>query len=275
MYCKMTEKDNKKAEFFHAYSDVIVIFVRIPLILLAANIKPISQMGLFLAVIAAILAVTIQDLKPDTQEKSAFYLEKLYELQFLGDSNGSRPSTPAQPPPFSAPTYAIWANSLLFMSLTFDLCTAILTISTRRWMVKSLLFTRSLKNSPHDRARVQDVIVNKYQDFNSLHILVIRAMIYISALLLWAGVSVYLFHFSKTVFIVYLSTGLFCLFSYVCIIYWLQMVSGPSIPIFSSCTHRSTLIRRLFAASFQGAIVSGRRPRLGSIIQGCCRRFSG
>jgi Family of unknown function (DUF6535) len=274
MYCKMTEKDNKKAEFSQKYAEVIIIFVRISFILhTASDINSVLQMGLFSAVVAALLAVTLQDLRPDTQEKSAFYLEKLYELQFPGDSNGSLPSTPARPPPFSAPKYAIWANSLLFMSLIFDLCTAILAISIRRWMTKSLLFTRSLENSPHDRARVQDVIVNEYQDLNSLPAWVVRIMIHISAFLLWAGLSVYLFHYSKTVFIVSFSTGLFCFFSYVGILYWLGTVSGPSIPILSPCTHRSTLIRRLFAGSFQGAIVSGRRPRLGSIIQGCCRRF--
>jgi Family of unknown function (DUF6535) len=270
MYCKMTEEDNKKAKSLQAYYDVIIIFVRSPLILLVANIKPISQMGLFLAIIAALLTVTIQDLKPDTQERSAFYLEQLYELQFPGDSNGSRPSTPARPPPFSASKHAIWANSLLFMSLIFDLCTGILAISTRRWLTKCLLFTRSLKNSPHYRARMQDVIVNDY-DLNTLPDLVVMAMAQISAILLWAGIVVYLFHYNKTVFIVSFSTGVFCLFSYVGILCWLEMVSGPS--ILSLCIHRSTLILRLFVGLFQGTIVSWRRPRLGSTIQGCCRRF--
>ncbi|KAH9972286.1 hypothetical protein BGW80DRAFT_1459904 [Lactifluus volemus] len=212
MYCKMTEKDNKKAEFLQAYYDVIIIFVRTPLILLAANIKPISQMGLYLTVIAAILAVTIQDLRPDTQEKSAFYLEKLYELQFLGDSNGSLPSTPARPPPFSAPTYAIWTNSLLFMSLIFRLCAAIIAIS------------ESQKNSPHDRARMQDVFFNDYQDLNSLPAWAVKVMAHISAFLLWAGIVIYLFHYSKTVFIVSFSTATFCLFWYLRIECWLGMV---------------------------------------------------
>jgi Family of unknown function (DUF6535) len=231
MYCKMTEKDNKKAEFSQKYAEVIIIFVRTPLIPLAAsNIEPISQMGLFSAVVAALLAVTLQDLRPDTQEKSAFYLEKLYELQFPGDSNSPLPSTPAQPPPFSPPKYAIWANSLLFMSLTFDLGTAILAISIRRWMTKSLLFTRSLKNSPHDRARVQDVIVNEYEDLDALPAWVVRIMIHISAFLLWAGISVYLFHVSKAVFIVFFSSGFICFFLYVGVLCWLRRVSASYRP---------------------------------------------
>jgi Family of unknown function (DUF6535) len=226
MYCKMTEKDNKKAEFSQKYAEVIIIFVRTPFILLVpSNIKPISQMGLFSAVVAALLAVTLQDLKPDTQEKSAFYLENLYQLQFLGDSNGSRPSTPAQPPPFSPSKYAIWANSLLFMSLTFDLGTAIIAISIRRWMTKSLLFTRSLQNSPHDRARVQDVIVNEYEDLDALPAWVVRIMIHISAFLLWAGISVYLFPISKPLFIVFLSSGFIAFVLYVGVLCWLRRVS--------------------------------------------------
>jgi hypothetical protein len=245
MYCEMTEKENEKAEFSQTYSDVIIIFVRTPLILLDPNIKPISQMGLFLAVIAAILAVTLQDLRPDTQEKSAFYLEKLYELQFLGDSNGSLPSTPARPPPFSAPKYAIWTNSLLLMSLITGLCTAILAISMRHWMTRNLLYTRFLKNSPHDRARIQDILLNEYKHLTSPPAWAVMIMAHISAFLLWAGIVIYLFHYSKTVFIVTFSTAVLCFFSYLWIVYWLERVSGPSL---SSCIHRSTLILRLFAA---------------------------
>jgi Family of unknown function (DUF6535) len=267
----MTEKDNEKAEFLQGYYDVIIIFVRTPLIFLAANIKPISQMGLFLAVIAALLAVTLQDLRPDTQEKSAFYLEKLYELQFLGDSNGSLPSTLARPPPFSAPKYAIWANSLLFMSLIFGLYTAIIALAVRDWMTMSLVSTRSQKYSPHYRARMQNVYVNEYQDLNSLPFWTIMAMSHISPFLLWAGTAIYLFHYSKTVFVVFFSTAVFCLFWYLGIQWWLAMVSGPS--ILSLCIHRSTLILRLFAGFLQGTIVSLRRPHLGSTIQCCCRRF--
>ncbi|KAH9977314.1 hypothetical protein BGW80DRAFT_1456616 [Lactifluus volemus] len=44
---------------------------------------------LVLAVVAALLSVTVADLKEDPQKTSAFYLENIYKLQ-LADSNASR-----------------------------------------------------------------------------------------------------------------------------------------------------------------------------------------
>ena len=83
----------------------------------ASHIKSILQMSLFSAVVAALLSVTVLDIKQDSQDTSASYLENTYELQVLANSNGSHPFTPAQPSQFSAPKYAIWVNTLLLMSL--------------------------------------------------------------------------------------------------------------------------------------------------------------
>jgi Family of unknown function (DUF6535) len=89
---------------------------------------------LFSAAIAALVAVSIQDLRPNSQDTSAFYLKNI--LQLLADPNVSRESilaTPAEPPPFSPPKYAIWVNSLWFLSLVISLTCAMLATLLQQW----------------------------------------------------------------------------------------------------------------------------------------------
>ena len=65
--------------------------------------------------------------KQNPQDTSTFYLEHIYKLQVLADPNISRPfvpPTPVRPCPFFLPEYAIWVNSLWFMSLATSLTCA-------------------------------------------------------------------------------------------------------------------------------------------------------
>ncbi|KAI0253404.1 hypothetical protein BJV78DRAFT_1351773 [Lactifluus subvellereus] len=105
MYRKIAEEeDNKMAERWQKDADGILIFT-----------------GLFSAAVAALAAVTVIDLKPNSQDTSAFYLENIYQL--LADPNISRssiPVTPLRPPPFSPPKYVILVNSLWFLSLAIS-----------------------------------------------------------------------------------------------------------------------------------------------------------
>ena len=78
---------------------------------------------------AALVAVSIQDLRPGPQDNSEFYLENIYLL--LADPNVSRASilaAPAKPPPFSPPKYAIWVNTLWFLSLATSLMCGLLAV---------------------------------------------------------------------------------------------------------------------------------------------------
>ena len=57
----------------------------------------------------ALLVVTVQDLRPNSQDTSAFYLGNIYEV--LADSNITRSPTPspiAKPPAFSPSRNAVW-----------------------------------------------------------------------------------------------------------------------------------------------------------------------
>ncbi|KAH9970238.1 hypothetical protein BGW80DRAFT_1176520, partial [Lactifluus volemus] len=90
--------------------------------------------GLFSAALAALATVSVQDLRPNPQDTSAFYLANIYQL--LADTNISRASilaTPAQPPPFSPPRSAVLVNSLWFLSLVISLTCALLATMLQQW----------------------------------------------------------------------------------------------------------------------------------------------
>ncbi|KAH9967604.1 hypothetical protein BGW80DRAFT_1340405, partial [Lactifluus volemus] len=88
MYIKMTEgEDEKMSHRWQKDADGILIFT-----------------GLFSAALAALLTVSVQDLKSNPQDTTAFYLANIYQL--LADPNMSRASilaTPVQQPDFSPP----------------------------------------------------------------------------------------------------------------------------------------------------------------------------
>jgi Family of unknown function (DUF6535) len=152
------------------------------------------QITLFSSVIAALLSVTISDLKQDPQDTSAFYLKSIYNFQVLSDSNTSRPSTPAQPPRFSAPNYAIWVNMLFFMSLCLNLFTAYLLLWTRAILPEILLDVESPQSSPHCRARLRRILAD-----HTLWFRVSIFSLFFSPLLFFAGLSIYLLELNKLV----------------------------------------------------------------------------
>ncbi|KAH9971826.1 hypothetical protein BGW80DRAFT_1460278 [Lactifluus volemus] len=84
MYVKIAEEEDKTmAERWKKDADGILIFT-----------------GLFSAAVAALAAVSIQDLRPNPQDTVVFYLGNIYQL--LADPNITRTSilaTPLQPPP--------------------------------------------------------------------------------------------------------------------------------------------------------------------------------
>ncbi|KAH9971382.1 hypothetical protein BGW80DRAFT_1460644 [Lactifluus volemus] len=128
MYIKMAaEEDNKMTNRWQKDADGILIFT-----------------GLFSASVAALAAVSVQDLRPNPQDISAFYLKNIYQL--LADPNISRAAilaTPAEPPPFSPPRYAIW-----------------------QWARDYLTVTQPPRYSPHKRARIRAFFANGVEKFH-------------------------------------------------------------------------------------------------------------
>jgi Family of unknown function (DUF6535) len=199
------------------------------------------QMGLFSAAAAALLTVTVQDLKQDFQETSAFYLENIYKLQ-AGDSNASLPFTPAQPPQFTAPRHAIWVNALLFASLCLDIFAAILAMMIREEISERLRITESPRYSPQSRARLREIIVSEFKTFPYM---TIGLMLVVSGCFFFIGLSVYLFHISRAVFGAFVCFACLGCIAFTVIASWLEDVSVCSFVMYMRIKHNSSFIRRV------------------------------
>jgi Family of unknown function (DUF6535) len=232
MYCKMTENYYERVEGSLKSLDNIVFFVRASFFIFHASlhIKSIIQMGLFSAVIAAFLVLTVPDLKQDPQDRSAFYLENIYNLQILADSKASLPSTPAQPSQFSAPKYAIWVNTLLFLSLCLNIFTAFLVLWIRGPIPCDFLDTRSPELSPHYRARKHEALTCQID--NGLAMCAIKSMLLLSPLFFFAGLSIYLFHINRAIFGPVLSCTCLC---YIVFFFVLRSQNKVSTPYSVQC----------------------------------------
>ncbi|KAI0246527.1 hypothetical protein BJV78DRAFT_144122 [Lactifluus subvellereus] len=186
MYVKMAEEeDNKMADRWQRDADGILIFT-----------------GLFSAAVAALVAVSIQDMRPGPQDNSEFYLKNIYRL--LADPNVSRASVlavPAKPPPFSPPKYAIWVNSLWFLSLAISLTCALLATLLQQWARRYLTITQQPRHSPHKRARICAFLAD---GVDKLHlpwaVETLPTLLHLSLFLFFSGLLVFLFNVDHTVF---------------------------------------------------------------------------
>jgi Family of unknown function (DUF6535) len=225
----MSECDNKVIEGWIKSIDNVIIFVRtsfsfsIPLHAESHINSKLVQMTLYSTVIAALLSVTISDLKQNPQDTSAFYLENMYNFQVLAGSNASLPSTPAQPPRFSAPKYAIWVNTLLFMSLCLNLFTAYLALWTQQILPEILLDIESPRRSPHYRARLLRILASEWDKTLSFKVPFFSVLL--SPFFFFVGISIYLFNLNKFVFGPILCCVCLCFVAFLAIMYWLYSVS--------------------------------------------------
>ena len=203
MYVKIAEdEDNKMAERWKADADGILIFVGANNISsYTAYTNTILQTGLFSASVAALAAVSVQDLKPNPQETSAFYLENIY--QFLVDANLSSAvlSTRVKPPIFVPPRSAVWVNALWFLSLVISLTCALLATLLKQWAHRYINITQPPRYRPHKRARIRAFIA---EGVEKLHlpwaVEALPALLHLSLFLFFAGLLVYLSNIHHTVF---------------------------------------------------------------------------
>ncbi|KAI9434046.1 hypothetical protein H4582DRAFT_2101139 [Lactarius indigo] len=81
--------------------------------------------GLFSASIVSLISASIQDIRPNPQDTSNFYLTNIYHT--VSDSNVSTSlPTGTSPPTLSPPSYAVWVNAFWFLSLVINLTCALL-----------------------------------------------------------------------------------------------------------------------------------------------------
>ena len=144
--------------------------------------------------------MSIQDLRPDPQDKPTFYLGNIYQL--LADTNVSRPSIPstvAEPPPFSPPRYAIWVNVLWFSSLVISLSSALLATLFQQWSRRYLMLSQPL-GDPLKRARHRQFFFGGVDYHVLLATDVVPTLLHLSVFLFFAGLLILLKNINRTVF---------------------------------------------------------------------------
>ncbi|KAH9987584.1 hypothetical protein BJV77DRAFT_927043, partial [Russula vinacea] len=155
--------------------------------------------GLFSAAVAALLAVTVQDLRPNSQDTSAFYLGNIFEV--LADPNATVPSPVPKPPAFSPPRYAIWVNSLWFLSLVMSVSCAMLATSLNQCSRRFIRLTQPARCSPEKRARMRAFFAN---GVDKMHIPWavegLPTLLHLSMFLFLGGLVIFLFHIDHAVF---------------------------------------------------------------------------
>jgi Family of unknown function (DUF6535) len=181
-------------------------------------------MGLFSAIVAGLLMVTLPALKKDPQTMSAFYLASIYELQAAGDSNRSNPFIPAQPPRFSAPRSAIWVSALLSVSLCIGISAAILALSIREYVPLYIQRSENPRLRPDYRARMREMIVCRR--YHSLATWALAVMIFLSLWFFFVAVCIYLFNLNKVVFSLIFCCAWFFIVLHHILIYFLHKVSA-------------------------------------------------
>ena len=221
MYLQLAgEEDKKMTENWKGDADGILIFVsRYSAPRASTHIHPRSKTGLFSAAVAALVAVSVQDLKPSSQDISAFYLASIYQI--LADSNGSPaiipPTFPNLAAPFSPPTSAVWVNSLWFLSLVISLTCALLATLLQQWARRYTRVTQT-RYSPHKRARIRAFFA---EGVEKLHlpwaVEALPGLLHLSLFLFFAGLAVFLFNINHTVFNVTISWVGLCTRMYICI----------------------------------------------------------
>ena len=149
------------------------------------------------------------DLRPNSQDTSAFYLGNIYGV--LADPNATRASPIAKPPPFSRPRYAVWVNSLWFLSLVMSVSCALWATLLHQWARRYIRLTQPARCSPEKRARMRAFFANGVDEMHTpLAVEGLPALLHFSLFLFFGGLAIFLFNVDYEVFIcVVLWIGLF------------------------------------------------------------------
>ncbi|KAH9071431.1 hypothetical protein EDB83DRAFT_248994 [Lactarius deliciosus] len=180
---RATEEDEKMVEGWKADADGILIFT-----------------GLFSAAVASLISVTTQDIRPNPQDTSNFYLANIYRATLADPGSNISASLPASPPPFSPPKYAVWVNTLLFLSLVISITCALLATLLQQWARRYLKVTQP-RYCLHKRARIRAFFaegVDKFLLPSTVEAL--PTLLHVSLFLFFSGISVFLWNVDLTIF---------------------------------------------------------------------------
>jgi Family of unknown function (DUF6535) len=145
-----------------------------------------------------LLTVTVQDLRPNSQDTSSFYLGNIYDV--LADPNATRTSI-ANPTPFSPPRYAIWVNSLWFLSFVISLSCALWAVSLHQWTRRYIKVTQLERCGPEKRARMRAFFA---EGMDNMHIPWavegLPTLLHLSLSYFFSGLLIFLFNIDHAVF---------------------------------------------------------------------------
>ena len=158
--------------------------------------------------------MSIQDVRPNSQDTAAFYLANIYQV--LADPHRSNFSLPSSPPAFSPPTYAIWVNTLWFLSLVISLTCALLATLLQQWARAYNTITRP-RLSAHVRVRIHAFFSEGVEKFLLPWVVeALPALLHLSLYLFFAGLVIFLWNVDLTMFRLVLSWVGICTLLYGC-----------------------------------------------------------
>ena len=192
------------------------------------------------------LAVTVQDIRPSSQDIASFYLARINQQlsSQLNEPQDPIPTSlsinPAQS--FSAPTWSVWVNGLWFLSLVISLTCALMATLLQQW-ARRYLEVAYPRYRPHERARIRTFYS---EGVKKLHVPwtveALPTLLHISLFLFFTGLAVFLFNVHLTIFGVVTARIGICAISYACItllpiICKNSPYSGPLSAFFSFCVN--------------------------------------
>jgi Family of unknown function (DUF6535) len=147
--------------------------------------------------------MSVQDLRPRSRDDSAFYLQSIYQL--LANPNAYDASNPppfvVTPPAFSPPLYAVWVNSLWFLSLAISLTSALLATLLHQWTRRYVTIAQPIHGSPHKRARIRAFFANGVDKLHLPWVVeTLPILLHLSLSLFLAGLLIFLFNANQTAF---------------------------------------------------------------------------
>ena len=178
--------------------------------------------------------MSVQDIRPNPQDTSAFYLANLYHLY----SHTNTSVIPSFPEPFSPQRYAVWVNSLWFMSLAISLTCALLATSIQQWTRRYIKNTQPKRCPPHVRARKREFFADDMQEkCVPLRRAVggMPALLHLAVFLFLAGLAIFLFNINNHVAIPV--TSWIAVFLFVYIFVTLMPIIRPSARIIPHFPH--------------------------------------
>jgi hypothetical protein len=123
----------------------------------------------------------------------------MYQLQ--ANPNASRPSAVDGPPAFSPPSYAVWVNSLWFLSLVISLSCAMLATSLQQWARRYLRYTQPKLSNPQTRARTRAFFAKGVEKFHvPWAVDALPTLVHLALFIFLAGLLIYLSNIHHTVF---------------------------------------------------------------------------